>query len=225
MRRFATLTASRPTRPIGLRARFAGPVLAAATIAAVALAGCTATSADVAPTRTAAPDHETTAGAISSPTPTPTKPAADLSAVDLTTPPPRPSALDAPAGEDAATEVARYFVLLIPYAAVTHDLDGMQALSHDDCRYCNRVIELISDYETQGVRTEGGAIAVTSADVMARSADYFTVTVTLTQQPSREIASDGSVVEEDPGATNTPYEVDVMHADGGWQVIGLVEPS
>lgn len=194
---------------------------------ATALAGCTATQADVALTRTATPDRETTEPATPSPTPTPTptQTAPDLSSVDLTTPPPRPAALDAPAGEDAAAEVAKYFVLLLPYAAATHDLAGLQAISHDDCRYCNRVIELISDYESQGVRTEGGAIVVNSTDVMARSTDYFTVTVTLTQQPSREIAPDGSVVEEDPGATERPYEVDVMHTDGAWQVIGLVEPS
>lgn len=228
MRLLATVTAcDRSRRTVTPRSRLRPRTLAATVIATAALAGCTASAPADTPTARVTHDRETTAPITPSPapTPTPTQAAPDLSSVDLTTPPPRPAALDAPADEDAAADVAEYFVLLFPYAAATHDLKGMQALSHDDCRYCNRIIELIGDYESQGVRTEGGAIVVNSTDVMARSADYFTVTVRLTQEPSREIAPDGSIVEEDPGATNHPFEVDVMHTDDGWKVIGLVEPS
>ena len=76
-------------------------------------------------------------------------------------------------------------------------------------------------YERDGIRTEGGAIVVEPVDVEQRVGSYFTVTETYSQDASREIAPDGTLVQDDPGVTSSVSELDLLRMDGTWQVVDV----
>ncbi len=181
-----------------------------------ASATATATSA---PTASAAPTPSAT------PTPTSLPSASDdFSSIDLTVPPPRPDALDAPPSKEAAAEIAEYFLLLFPYAAVTHDLDAFDKLSYSGCGYCNQVITTLQDYESKGIATEGGGVVISDVEVTERDDEFFTATISFAQAPSREIAPDGAVVDEGPGG-RMRHEIDVLFEDGDWLITSWIEAS
>lgn len=203
---------------------------AAALALVAALAACTGdTPAPPPASATAAVTSASTASAAPTPstTPTPTAlPSAsdDFSSIDLTVPPPRPDALDAPPSKEAAGEIAEYFLLLFPYAAVTHDLGAFKELTYSGCGYCNQVIKTVQAYEAKGIVTEGGGVIVSDVEVSERDAEFFTATITFEQAPSREIASDGSVVDEGPGGRMS-HEIDVLYEDGDWLITSWIEAS
>ncbi|WP_053071468.1 DUF6318 family protein [Cellulomonas sp. A375-1] len=180
-----------------------------------ASATATATSA---PTASAAPTPSAT------PTPTSLPSASDdFSSIDLTVPPPRPDALDAPPSKEAAAEIAEYFLLLFSYAAATHDLTAFRELSYNDCGYCNRVLETLGEYEATGVTTEGGAIIVHETAVEEGRRGSFTVAVTFDQQASREVESTGSVLASDPGARGRVHKIQVLWSDSAWRVMAVLD--
>ncbi|UJP39417.1 MULTISPECIES: DUF6318 family protein [Cellulomonas] len=158
-----------------------------------------------------------------SPTAPPTPEAAQTTAVppvpgtDPTTRPQRPAAFDGPADKESAGAIAEYYLHLFAYAAATHDLDEMKELTSSTCTYCNKLIDLIEQYEAEGVVTEGGAIRVDDIAVMDRSDTLFTATVTYTQAASREIGPGGDVVAEGSGGKRV-HEIDVLKHEGSWVV-------
>ncbi|GEA80807.1 hypothetical protein CUD01_12510 [Cellulomonas uda] len=223
-------TATTTTPPTPRPARRVLASGAVALVLAATLAGCTGGGAaaptpsatvptTVAPTASAAPTPS------ASPTPTALASAGvDFSSIDLTVPPPRPDALDAPPSKQAAAHVAEYFLLLLPYAAVTHDLDAFEKLAYADCRYCNQVITTLEEYEANDIVTDGGGIIVADVEVEERDAEFFTATITFTQAPSRETAPDGSVIDEGIGGRMS-HEIDLLYDDGAWLVTSWVEAS
>ncbi len=144
-----------------------------------------------------------------------------FAAIDLSTPPPRPAALDEPASKEGAGQVATYFLQLVSYAAATHDVTAFEDLSDPECGFCSEALEVFRGYERDGIRTEGGAIVVEPVDVEQRVGSYFTVTVTYSQDASREIAPDGTLVQDDPGVTSSVSELDLLRMDGTWQVVDV----
>ena len=62
---------------------------------------------------------------------------------------------------------------------------------------------------------------VEPVDVEQRVGSYFTVTVTYSQDASREIAPDGTLVQDDPGVTSSVSELDLLRMDGTWQVVDV----
>ncbi len=219
--------AERPVRPScgHPRRRALWPYAAVLALVTV-LAACTGDAPAPPPSSaTAASTPTATAAPTPSATPTPSAlPSAsdDFSSIDLTVPPPRPDALDAPPTEGAAAEVATYFALLFSYSAVTHDLRAFDDLSHPECGFCSDFIDEIQGYEAQGVTTEGGAIAVHRADVRTQTDDYFIVTTTMSQDSSRELDADGEVVGKDEGFAARTFEIDVMWYDGSWLIASVV---
>ena len=174
---------------------------------------------------TSAPSASVAPSPAATPTPTALPSGSqDFSSIDLTVPPPRPDALDAPPSKQAAADVATYFLLLLPYAAVTHDLDAFRELAYSDCRYCNQVITPLEEYEEDGVVTDGGGIVVADVQVTERDCEFFTATIALTQAPSRETAPDGSVVDEGAGGRMI-HEIDLLFDDDAWVVTSWVEAS
>ena len=221
-------TATTTTPPTPRPARRVLASGAVALVLAAALAGCTGGGASaptasatvpttVAPTASAAPTPS------ASPTPTALASAGvDFSSIDLTVPPPRPDALDAPPSEGAAAEVATYFALLFPYSAVTRDLRTFDALSHPECGFCTQFIDEVKGYEAQGVTTDGGAIVVHRAEARMQSDDYFVVTMTMSQDASRELDATGEVADQDEGFADRTFEIDVTWYDGSWLVASVV---
>ncbi|ASR53917.1 hypothetical protein CBP52_00705 [Cellulomonas sp. PSBB021] len=220
-----TATTTTPPTP-----RPARRVLASGAVAltlAAALTGCTG-GGTAAPTASATVPTTVAPTASASPTPsatpTPTalpSSAEDFSSIDLTVPPPRPDALDGPPSDEAAAEVARYFILMYPYAAATHDTTVFDELSYNDCGFCNRSLDKFREYEATGVETEGGAIIVHSAVAGEIYGNAFNATVTLSESPTRDVAPDGTVVDESPGLDNMVYDVGLKWYDGAWLVMSV----
>ncbi len=166
------------------------------------------------PTGTPAPTYE----AASTPTPSS---APDFDAIDLTAPPPRPQALDERPSEEGAAAVATYFVLLYAYASATYDLEEFNQLSYGDCGFCNRAAKDFAKYRADGTKVEGGAIVVHDATASLLSNDYYIVTTTLSQEPSREVTASGKVLEDSAGFVSKRFEVDVKWHDGAWLVMAV----
>ncbi|GEK18713.1 DUF6318 family protein [Cellulomonas persica] len=158
------------------------------------------------------------------PTPAPSATATglpDFSAIDLTVAPEPPAALSQAPDEKAAAEIAEYFVRLYPYTVVTRNLTPFRDISYNDCGFCNRTIERLQGYDAKGVRSEGGAIVVHEAVAEELSNDYYIVRTTISEDASRDVGADGTVLREDPGSTDVTYVVDVKWHDGEWFVMTL----
>lgn len=206
-------------------ARFVLTSGAAVLALAAVLTGCTG-AGTAEPTATAAVPTTVAPAVTSAPTPTPTptalpSTAEGFSSIDLTVPPPRPDALDGPPSDEAAAEVARYFILLYAYSAATHDTAMFDELSYNDCGFCNRSLDKLREYETTGVETEGGAIIVHSAVADEIYGDAFNATVRLSESPARDVAPDGTVMDESPGLDSMVYAVGLKWYDGAWLVMSV----
>ena len=214
--------APRPPRRAGARA-------VASLAVAAALAACTAGGGSAEPQTPAGRDVATTsAPSPLAPTATPSVTAAavspglpDFAAIDLTVAPTRPAALEQAPSEEAAAAVATYFVLLYPYTMVTRDLTAFRDVSYNDCGFCNRTIDRLRGYDAKGVRSEGGAIIVHEAAAEEISDDYYVVSVTISEDASRDVGADGTVLQEDAGSALVEYAVDVKWHDGEWLVMAL----
>ncbi|NCT91014.1 hypothetical protein GXB85_08650 [Cellulomonas sp. APG4] len=164
---------------------------ALALVGALALAGCTTTAGPT--TLESSPPSPVAA----TPTPTPTTgaPAA----------PERPSAMDE-ADVAGAEALARYFLELYPYVYATGDLAEWKALSHPECVFCTEVVSSVETQVAAGNTNVGSDITIHL--VVGREVTpgaLFAVDLEATEGPSTEYASDGSVVESRPEASD--YDV------------------
>jgi len=190
-----------------------------AVLVLVGIAACTDSGhAQPAPTLTATPSP--TPSRTPTPSPTPTSASGlDFSGIDLTVPPPRPAALDKEhISGDEAQQIARYFVLLFPYIFVTHDTDEYEAMSYPRCRYCTTNLEMVRRYADQGITTERGGFIIHDSSARVFADDYYIVTMTFSQDWSRETARDGSTVAEGDGVDRRTVEVDVLKEGHQWLI-------
>jgi len=157
------------------------------------------------------------------PTPTPTSVSGlDFSDIDLTVPPPRPAALDEGPSPEAADAIARYFMLLFPYMYVTHDLDAFEALSHPTCDFCSSSLDDARRFIKEGITTEHGAITIHDTAVETIDIGYYIVSMTYSQDWSRETGREGEAVSEDDGVDHFASRVHVAYLDGEWKIAGVV---
>ena len=177
-----------------------GAIAALALALALALAGCTA--------KTDPPDDPTTTHPTTTvaPSPTPTPIAR----------PERPDAMNT-ADEAGAIATAEYFMELYTYARQTGDLTEWNALSADDCSFCNSVTAMITKAVGVGNRVNGSLIVVhdsTSTEVI--KGQKFSAKLRLTEGMSTETDSLGNVV-----ATGSSTDSDLLFAlewNGAWVV-------
>ena len=138
---------------------------------------------------------------------------------DASKPPRRPAALDGPASEETVAEVARYFISLFPYVFSTGDLANWEALSGSDCEWCADIADIVKSDFDAGKRREGGRMDF--VDVQAfhdRGQDYVAV-VRLREQPSRVLASDGSVVSTTDHVQDAKLELGLRWTGDAWSVL------
>ena len=173
-----------------------------------------------------APDDPTSGPSVTvspspspTPTPTPTPSAAGVLADGVK--PTRPAALDQPATGAGAIEVLTYYLLLVPYAQNAGDLQDLSALSHPDCQFCSSVVDGVTEMANRKEHAEGGAYHLADAAVMEVDVGrWFSVDVTLHEEPSRDVDRYGGVIREYPEGTNTVNAVVVFEA-GEWKIRGL----
>lgn len=127
---------------------------------------------------------------------------------------------------DSATAmaVARYFLELYPYVYATGDLAEWKALSHPECVFCASVVTNAEALYAAGQRAQGGMVRITESSVKEISDRWYSVQLTMTQDPSTTIGSDGAVVEDFPEEKTYATGIAVLWEGGAWTV-REVEPK
>ncbi|GAA3807476.1 DUF6318 family protein [Cellulomonas soli] len=200
-------------RAAASRSRVAGARIAAALALAAALTSCTA-NADDSPSPTTAPTVSASATPVASATPT-----SDGGFLADGVKPERPAALDEGPSIDGAIAASTYYLALVPYAQNTGDLADALLLSHADCVFCSGFIGAVEEANTSGGHSEGGAITI--SDTSGTEIDlgrWFSVHLRLTQQPSRDLSADGSVIADFPETKTYETDLAVIFESGGWSI-------
>lgn len=199
-------------------------------VAAMLLSGCTAgASSEVrepAASAVAVPlDTAVVPTPTASPTPTvPTEgatPRAASTAFDASVPPRPPDALTGTPSQDAAGDVARYFLALYPYMRATGDFAGWEELSGESCDYCANARAMVTEERQGGVRGIGGMLEFGQVETFHSRGYEYAVGVHFVEHPSRHVASDGTVVEENPMTSHVVADLLVVW-DEGWRVDSVV---
>ena len=207
-------------------ARRATGAVVLATILAL-LAACTdgATHERPVPTTITTTAQSPTPSPTPEPTPVPTSASGlDFSDIDLTVPPPRPAALDEGPSPEAADAIARYFLLLFSYMFATHDSSEFEALSHPTCAFCKESLDILQGFVKNGITTERGAHIIHDTSVKEISERYFVVTMTYSQDWSRETLPSGEIVSESDGSDHVVRDFDVFDEDGVWAIAAVTSP-
>jgi hypothetical protein len=133
--------------------------------------------------------------------------------------PDRPPALDEAPTTEGAGDVLSYYLQLFPYAQNTGDLADVRVLSHPECVHCSGVIRGVEELLSWDEHSEGGGLSISDIAVLeVDPARFYSVRLTLVEQPSREVSASGSVVEEFPGPTTYVVEGAVLHEGGTWAI-------
>ncbi len=192
-------------------------------VAVLLAAGCTSQGPEPVASATSGPS----ATAKASPTPTPTpEPTPDVVVTsgpdqDVTVAPTPPAALDGPGTAENATLVAKYFIQLLPYMVATGDTAQWEALLGSDCKFCASGRDLAVEVATNGERVAGGAIDVGFGHASATDDGAFVADIDFVEHPSQRLAADGTVLNDDPSATNIRAHVALRHAAGSWTVTAV----
>jgi len=162
----------------------------------------------------------TGSGSLTAGSPTPTAvettPTELVTAVPLPVMPPEMANNDA-AGAEAAV---RYFLDLYGYTYLTRDTAPFDAMSDDDCVFCNSVLTEVSEMLANGEMQAGGLIKVEviSANTYYANTDVHIIDLESTQLPYVEIGPTGEVIaESDGGAMSISIIVQLMPS--GWLVL------
>ncbi|MDM7854647.1 DUF6318 family protein [Cellulomonas alba] len=215
------LTAAAPRRIARL---IAGASALVVVLAAALLAGCGPERALADPT----PVAPTTRSATAAPNPTPTPSTGVYDApADAYVKPVRPAILDGKPSEAAAIAFAKYYLRMYTYAYLTGDARDLNALARAGCVFCRGVRADIADEYGHGGRDEGGTMAVTRE----RSHDYgvdggFSVTMSVTQSPHRQLDATGKLVSADAQAKDYSLTFVLFWTSGrGWRLGDLAVES
>jgi hypothetical protein len=196
-------------RPRALRAL-------AAVACATGLLGVTACSKGAPPTAVAPGSSGTTSPrpavdltvvptpAASTTTPAPTMP----TAVPSPTPPPEMAQDD----EVGAVAAATYFLDLYTYTESTQDTGPWEAMSHDDCVFCQSVLD-----DVARTRSAGQVVHATTMDVQTGSRTMlnplaYSIELDVTSGPDSLWTSDGRMLQEGSRAHGRMTVVVVYHA-------------
>lgn len=174
------------------------------------LTGCGDEPAEQTPTPTMAAATETSPAPEPSPTPTPL-----ATSVPLPVMPPEMANNDA-AGAEAA---ARYFVALADYSLATLDGSQWDALTEDDCVFCDGILDSIEEAQEDGSDRRGGRLSIVSiVGVEYRDqTDLYLVEALVAQEPY-SWNRDGEIIEEGPGSEGS-VSFALRFVDGSWRLI------
>ena len=139
----------------------------------------------------------------------------------LATPPPeRPENL----GEDsleAAAAAAVYFLRLYQYAFVTGDTKDFAAMSEQQCKFCNNIIDKVTRLHQEGGWADPWEQTAEKVEVYPLNPgyEYHQVDVTLRSGDISTHHGDGSDGKNSPAETNL-VRIAIRYHDGTWTVGG-----
>lgn len=205
-----------PARRAGLgtfmRMRTQGVLAGIATLVVV-LTGCT--GVEDGPVDPAGSTFVATSQAGPAPRPSPTLTTAGF---DAAVPPVAPPGLAGPPSQDAAGEVATYFLSQFPYMQATGDYTHWDALTGHPCKYCVNGRAIAKRIIEAGHHSVGGELEFLRVDVHDYAPDEYAVLVWYVEQASRVVDGRGRVVREFPGPVTASADMHVSWRDGGWRV-------
>ncbi len=182
-------------------------------------AGCVGSGPAADPTT---PVPTATGSRTPGPAPTPTKaPSADE--FDATVPPTRPRALDGPPSEEAAKDVATYFIMLSPCVFATGDCEEWNALSGESCKYCASTVAQVEDERGAGKQRTGNRLEMQdsqSVEMHQKNGQYI-VGITLKEYEGQLLRADGTVEEDMDYVTEMRVELQVSWTGSRWVVDGV----
>ncbi|KQT01103.1 hypothetical protein ASG23_05755 [Cellulomonas sp. Leaf395] len=110
--------------------------------------------------------------------------------------PERPAAMSEPT-TDGAIAAATYFLQLYDYAFSVRDAESLLSMSAEACKFCNYVDESVAELVASGHTSVGPPVRVVSAmSTEIRPDEWFSARLQVEQDPTRELAADGTVVSE-----------------------------
>ena len=182
--------------------------LAGLTMLVVVLAGCTGTAPDPMPATQVA-----TTTPSPSPAPSPTADEFDASVLPVA-----PPGLSGPPSQDAAGEVAKYFLSQFPYMQATGDYSRWDALTGHPCKYCVNGRAIAKRIIEAGHHSVGGELEFLRVDVHDYAPDEYAVLVWFVEHASRVVDGRGNLVEDFPGSTTGSADMHVSWRDDGWRI-------
>ncbi len=203
--------------------RLTGTYLPIALMCQLALAGCTSDEPAPVQPATASTSPAPKPSASPSPSPTLSQPAAPAGGPDqdATRPPSRPDALEGPGTKENAAAVAKYFILLFPYAVATGDLTGWSTLSGTECGYCTEAQKIVEDIHRAGNHATGGALDISGSETYINDDGTLVVILGLTQHPSQTVDPAGALVEDFPATNHYRPLIALSFDRGAWTVTGV----
>lgn len=123
-----------------------------------------------------------------------------------------------PPTEEAAAEVAKYFLAIFPYTFASGDVSKWDEMRGADCTFCAGVRAQAQEYLDARKRTVGGQITFAHAQGFAEGDGSFVVAVRLTQSASFDVDPTGEVVDEPGFTVEAKAEMRVVWSDERWRV-------
>ena len=189
-----------------------------ATVAALALAGCTGGSTITTETPTAgATEASPGVSATASPTPSATGPLTDEQLLEIL---PEEATYQDSAG---AIATAKFFLEEYQRVYETGDLRVWNALARPDCEFCAGVATNVDELHSAGGHREGGFFTFDFSDVqVGRNADngYFYVGFDASWTTTEDHFEDGTVLLDAEG-TSGRIVVEMLENGDYWQVRDL----
>ncbi len=168
------------------------------------LAGCSRTEIPPEPETTAT---DAVVTSVPSPAPGPTR----------SPQPERPAAMD-DVSVEGAIAAATYFISLYPYVYNTGDLTEWNALSHPECVFCASVVDAVEEMQAKSEVQVGTETSVVSAEAVEIDPAWFSVDLTLVQEPWAVVDAAGVTVREGIKAHSYRMAFVVVRDESKWLV-------
>ncbi|MFD0046110.1 DUF6318 family protein [Pseudarthrobacter scleromae] len=215
------MTSMNVSTPWGIRSAAAGAVVAAALILAGCAGGAPADPGAVSST----PTGSATTSPPSTPTPTPTavyKPA-DASGPAQNVPVPVLPEVAKTETKEGAEAFAKYWFSVLSYSYETGDVDVFERIEPPSCPACQKVKEVVVNWNSEGRWLVGGKLTTPVADTTfdKDEAGNYKVAVQVHQEPLSYMRADGTIARTDPQMPDQGNLLVLAYKNGAWSVAEL----
>ena len=215
------MTSINVSTPWGMRSAAAGAVVAAALL----LAGCAGGAPADPGTVTSTPTGSATSSPSATPTPTPSavyKPA-DASGPAQNVPVPVLPEVAKTETKEGAEEFAKYWFSVLSYSYETGDVAAFESIEPPACVACQKVKEVIVNWNSEGRWLVGGKLTTPVADTTfdKDQAGNYKVAVQVHQEPLSYMRADGTAARTDPQMPDQGNLLVLNYNSGAWSVVEL----
>ncbi|MBD1591729.1 hypothetical protein HC744_06710 [Arthrobacter sp. S1_S22] len=215
------MTSINVSTPWGIRSAAAGAVVAAA----ILLAGCAGGAPADPGTPSSTPTGSATTSPPSTPPPTPTavyKPA-DASGPAQNVPVPVLPEVAKTETKEGAEAFAKYWFSVLSYSYETGDVDAFESIEPPTCPACQKVKEVVVNWNSEGRWLVGGKLTTPVADTTfdKDEAGNYKVAVQVHQEPLSYMRADGTIARTDPQMPDQGNLLVLAYKNGAWSVAEL----